>query len=203
MILEFAIEGIEDSFDFVQAISLRNSPIGQVVYCRSVNFEDRIDYMDFGSARRIYVFEEWINKPNRPTSNPIHTPTIVERDDMFDILITPADNNLLLAVSACLFSDVTLPDTISRIGQGECRLCDSSRVVRAGPSCIGMEGQDFRILDSCTLCCPHCIGVEFFLENKGLYETYYLTLVPKEDQKSFEDWFRQRAKELDYYSRDR
>jgi hypothetical protein len=180
-ILELAIADTQESFCFVQAISLRDSSIGQVLRCGRTG-SPHCGWLS--SASDVYAFEDFINDPNQHAG------------DTLDILITSADDDLP-ADSACLFSDVTVPDIISRMKLGNCGLCRGDRWIC--PGCrIGPE--DFGEFVGCgvSLVCPLCIGTEFSLRHKAFLKAYYWDEPPAEVEKSMNDEIRQRLKELGY-----
>ncbi|KAH8596747.1 hypothetical protein B0O99DRAFT_107893 [Bisporella sp. PMI_857] len=199
-ILGFALVDAQNSFCFVQGISLWESSIGKILHCRRINLEGGLLCGNLDCAEAVYVFEEFINKPNQRASPPFTMPTLQPCQgygNTFDIPTTSADDNLPVD-SACLFSNVTVPDVISRMEGGACSFCFGSRLFC--PGCTGGRAQEFDVFMGCgvELACPLCIGIDFSLEHRAFLRTYYWDDPPEEKQKSIDDWLRQRMGELGY-----
>jgi hypothetical protein len=222
MILGFALVDVQNSFCFVQGISLWKSSIGEILHCRRINLllegedeeipNDDVDpiteeyveirrragvlFGNFDNTEAVRSFEEFMNKPEEFTA-----PHTIQLDqgcgNTFDILITSADDNLLVD-SACLFSNLTVPDVISRMEGGACSFCSGSRLFC--PGCTGGRAQEFGVFMGCGvgLACPLCIGIDFPLEHKAFLRRYYWDDPPEEEEESIKNWLQQRMDELGY-----
>jgi hypothetical protein len=200
MILGFALVDAQDSFCFVQGISLDKSSMGKILHCRRINLEGgplcgNLDYDD-----AVRAFEEFMNKPNQRASLPFTAPTLQPGQgygNTFDILITSADDNVPVD-SACLFTNITVPDVISRMEGGACSFCFGGRLFC--PGCTGGRAQEFGVFMGCGvgLACPLCIGIDFSLEHRAFLRTYYWDDPPEEKLESIDNWLQQRMEELGY-----
>lgn len=200
MILGFALVDTQNSFCFVQGISLWKSPMGKILHCRRINLEGGPLCGNLDCAEAVCAFEEFMNKPNQHASLAFTAPTLKPGQgygNTFDILITSADDNLPVD-SACLFSDVTVPDVISRMEGGACSFCFGNRLFC--PGCTGGRAQEFGVFMGCgvELSCPLCVGIDFSLEHKEFLKTYYWDDPPEEKWNSINDRFQQRMEELGY-----
>lgn len=200
MILELALVDLEDSFCFVQGISLQKSSMGKIFRCRRINLEGGTPCGDLDCGEAVHAFEEFMNKPNQNDSLPFTAPTLQPGqgcEDTFDILIASADDNLPVN-SACLFSSVTVPDVISHMEGGGCGFCFGSRLVC--PGCTGGKTQEFDVFMGCgvELTCPLCIGVDFSQEHKAFLKKYYWDSPPEEEAESMDNRVQQRMEELGY-----
>lgn len=200
MILGFALVDTQNAFCFVQGISLWKSSMGKILHCRRINLEGGPLCGNLDCAEAVFAFEEFMNKPNQRTSLPFTAPTLQPGQgygNTFDILITSADDNLPVD-SACLFSNVTVPDVISRMEGGTCSFCSGSRLFC--PGCTGGRAQEFGVFMGCSveLACPLCIGIDFSLEHRAFLQTYYWDDPPEEEQKSIDNWLQQQMEELGY-----
>jgi hypothetical protein len=196
MILRFALDDTQDSFCFAQGISLGKSLIGEILHCRVVSLEDGPLCGDLDNYEEVDAFEEFMNKPNQHTSLPFTEPTL-RLGQTFEILITPADDGLP-ADSACLFSDVTVPDIISCMEDGDCSFCSNSRFIC--PGCTGGRAQKFEVFMGCgvELACPLCMGTDFSQEHKGFLQEYYWHEPLEAEQRLVDDWLQQRLEEFGY-----
>lgn len=200
MILRFALVDTHTSFCFAQAISLRKISMGEILHCRIIYLEDDPVCGSLDCAEEVRAFEEFMNKPNQCASPDFTAPTIQLGQgygNTFDVLITSADDNLP-ADSACLFSNITVPDVISRMEGGVCSFCRGGRLIC--PGCTGGRAQEFGVFAGCgvDLACPLCIGIDFSLEHREFLNTYYWDDAPEEEQKSIDNWLEQRMEELGY-----
>jgi hypothetical protein len=200
MILGFALVDTQNSFCFVQGISLRKFSMGKILHCRRINLEGGPLCGNLDCAEAVGAFEEFMNKPNQHASLPFTPPTLQPGQgygNTFDILITSADDNLPVD-SACLFSNVMVPDVISRMEGGVCSFCFGSRLFC--PGCTRGRAQAFEVFMGCgvDLACPLCIGIDFSLEHRAFLQTYYWDDPPEEKRKSIDDWLEQRMEELGY-----
>jgi hypothetical protein len=200
MILRFAIVDTQNSFCFVQGISLRKFSMGIFLHCRRINLEGGPLCGSLDCAEAVYAFEEFINKPNQCSSLPFTAPTLQPGQgygNTFDILITSADDSLPVD-SACLFSNVTVPDVISHMEGGICSFCCGGRLFC--PGCTGGRAQEFGVFMGCgvSLACPLCIGIDFSLEHRAFLQEYYWKDPPEEEGKSMDDRLQQRMEELGY-----
>lgn len=201
IILEFSLDDAQDSFYFVQGISWREtrSPMTGILRWRIIDFEEDTcpTFGDFHNGDEVDDFEEFLKRPARYTA-----PTFRPYGDAIDILITSTDDNF----PVCLFSDITVPDVISRREGGACSFCNSSRFLC--PGCCGGSLKEFNIFRTCCsrdIACPVCMGFYFSLQHEGLLWGL--------DEKRFRagdggdssdndidegDWLQQRLQELGY-----
>ncbi|KAL6309185.1 hypothetical protein BKA93DRAFT_424443 [Sparassis latifolia] len=100
-------------------------------------------------------------------------------------------------LTPCLFTDITIPDYISRIQRGKCWVCGGGRTIC--PGCTEVPDK-FDAFMGCgvALACPLCMGLDFCWEDKTFWQTYYRKKPPKEEKISHDRRVNRRRAELGY-----
>jgi hypothetical protein len=114
--------------------------------------------------------------------------------NMLEILITSFDYKLPTN-SAFLFSNLTVPDVISWIEDGDCGFCKDQNIF---PGCTNGRSEKFRMGCGVQLACPLYIGIDYSREHKEFLERYNWESAPEDEQNSMDDWLRERMDELGY-----
>jgi hypothetical protein len=126
--------------------------------------------------------------------------TLVAVEDAADTIGSNSkDGNALINYrSALLYTNIKMPDVLSRLCSGFCKFCRGSRTIC--PGCTGGYAQNFDAFMGCgvDLACPLCLGYRFCQKDKAVLQDYYWDSMPMEAflarQKSWDD----RLTELGY-----
>ena len=210
MILEFASLAT-GSFKFARANIVYRAPSGGSVLlrCRLIRFEpedlfERINYSNLYESA-----QNFLEDPEDEASDQEH----VNGDQGGDVGGTvismgyvPGPGNIFdvwvdrtLGIMSCLYSNVMVPDVISRVCGGTCSMCSSRRALC--PGCTGGRSDSFGVFSSCgvELACPVCLGIYLSLDHKWYLESYFFGNGPSHlGERAMEQKIIDRLTELGY-----
>lgn len=187
LILEFLIAD-PDKFRFAQATAIKKSSKGDVLQCRQVT-EGGPYCGTLDSADEVREYEKFLKRP----ANKFYIVPGTE----FSILV-PSDQK---TYTAFLFTDVTVPDVIAFMEDGECGCCSSLGLGQPRFFCPGWGRAEAFNADmgrAVSLACPLCLGVDFCMEHKDFLQTYYWDDVPDDEAEEMDAWIQDRLDELGY-----
>ncbi|KAI1205520.1 uncharacterized protein F4807DRAFT_442890 [Annulohypoxylon truncatum] len=204
IIFEFTRSDIDDEFCLVKVNTVSASPDTVVLRCYLHEFdypEDEELQDSLTDRQKVLDFERYLacatpsvakglrNKP--PGLSRLSGP-----QNTFDVVLDARSK------TSCLYKCIDVPDIISKIEGGWCRICRSERTVC--PGCTGGVTERFDVFMGCgvELACPLCMGTEFSLDHKYFLDTYYLVTPPESEAEEWKDNMHDRLEELGYIDSD-
>ncbi|KAL8685831.1 MAG: hypothetical protein Q9218_007519 [Villophora microphyllina] len=191
MIVDQYVKSCTPEYKAIQPISISSSSGTQILHCRGVT----LDMENFENKTDVTRAEEWLKNPEAFKKSKYNT--INYTSTLYDILFVDASTPALRRAK-CLFSDVTVPDVIAFLQDGNCWVCDDRRELCPGCTDWVPEELDARMCCGVDLACPLCMGLEFMANDKDFRRQYYWDPAPSEEQAARAKRIRHRLAELDY-----
>ncbi len=202
-ILDFAAGNLPRSFCLVQAGLVSSEPgqnptmgggqegaTRQVLRCKRVEF-DPLKYIK--NAETVDEVEDYIRAPAQYAGEDLSLtqPPSGGRNTFYIQLDSSPDRFV------CLYTDIDVPDFISRIEGGNCWACSGSRWIC--PGCGGV-GNAFDVFACCSfsLACPLCMGLGISHHHKDFLQMYDQDRGFEREKKEMEETLERRLAELGY-----
>ncbi len=134
-------------------------------------------------------FEEYLKSATPFTAKEacIEIPPIRQASGPDSVFYGLLDNTAWAGQVACVYSDVAVPDVISKIDNGLCWACEKTRFIC--PGCAGGKPRKFCVSMGCDvdLACPRCMGYDFSQRHKYFLEMYYNGKAPEDEEEEMEE----------------